>query len=478
MRASLRLRVAAWYAGLLTVAIAILGLFLIVQLRSDLTRAIDVALRPAAAQIADDVRVDGPSEFRDSSRSVLKGERAASQLLDGRGSILATFGDPVADRPMATAVQVAAAAAGGRPVAARTLGQDQDDFRVVAAGAVRRGRRYVVVAAQASEPVDRSVGRVTTLLLLGGPAALLATALAGWWLARRALRPIEHMTGTAAAIGVDRLGERVPVWRSNDEVAHLARTFNTMLDRIQHGVDEQRRLVADTSHELRTPLAAMRAELDVSLHADALPPAAREVLLSAREEVDRMGQTVAGLLTLAAADGGVLHLDPVPLDLAALGASVAEQLAPVARRRGVEVVSEGPRVAVRADAARLGQAIRNLLENAIEFSPPRGTVHVTTERDGGTARLSVTDEGPGIPEHLAERVFDRFFRVDPSRSRATGGSGLGLAICREIAEAHGGRARFERRERGSTFVLELPAGDGGSLAGVPAPAPRPRAPRR
>ena len=456
MSASLRLRITAWYVSLLAVIIAALGVFVIVQLRADLTRAIDGGLRPAAAQIADDIRVDGPSEFHDSSRSVLKGEQAASQLLGPDGRILVAFGDAIAERPMATGAQMTAAAAGGRPVVARTLGPGQDDFRVAAVGTVHRGRRYVVVAAQSSEPVDRSVGQVVSLLLLGGPAALLVTALAGWWLARRSLRPIEQITGTAEAIGVDRLTERVPVWRSNDEVAHLARTFNTMLDRIQHGVDEQRRLVADTSHELRTPLAAMRAELDVSLHADALSPAARTVLLSAREEVDRMSRTVADLLTLAAADDGVLQIDDEPLDLAALAATVADRLAPVARRHGVEVACSGPPVTVTADPVRLGRAIGNVLENAIEFSPTGGTVHLTTDGNQTVGRLIVADDGPGIPEPLAERVFDRFFRVDPSRSRATGGSGLGLAITREIIEAHGGRVRSEQHARGSTFVFELP----------------------
>jgi heavy metal sensor kinase len=348
-----------------------------------------------------------------------------------------------------------------------TLGRGQDDFRLTALAVRHRGRPYVIVAAQSSEPVDRSVGRLVRLLLLGGPSALLVTALAGWLLARRSLRPIEQITRTAEAIGVDRLQERVPVWRSNDEVAHLARTVNTMLDRIQHGVEAQQRLVADTSHELRTPLATMRSEIDVSLRTDDLPPAAREVLLSAREEVDALSRTVGDLLTLAALDDGVLGMRLRETDLAALAATVAAALEPVARRRDVTIEHDGVPVVVHADPDRIGHAIRNIVENAIEFSPRGGAVRITTSLAGANGRLVVEDDGPGVPAALRERVFERFFRVDPSRSRATGGSGLGLAITREIVRAHGGSVRTGALERGSAFVVDLP---GAAAAATRSPA--------
>jgi heavy metal sensor kinase len=332
------------------------------------------------------------------------------------------------------------------------MGPSQDDFRLTAVAVTHRGQRYVIVAAQSLEPIDRSVGRLVVLLLLAGPAALLVAAAGGWWLARRALRPIDRITTSAEAIGAGRLQERVPVPVSQDEVAHLARTLNAMLDRIQHGVEEQQRLVADTSHELRTPLATMRSEIDVSLRVDELTPAAREVLQSAREEVDRMSRMVADLLTLAAADDGVLGLEPRAVDLAALTATVVDELDALARARDVTIEHDGPSVSVLADPDRLSHAVRNVVENAIEFSPEGGTVRITT----APGRLVVEDDGPGVPEALRERVFDRFFRVDPSRARSTGGSGLGLAIAREIVEAGGGRVHAETRAGGAAFVIELP----------------------
>jgi two-component system sensor histidine kinase BaeS len=234
----------------------------------------------------------------------------------------------------------------------------------------------------------------------------------------------------------------VPEPAVRDELWHLARTFNTMLDRIRDGVQDQRRLIADASHELRTPLSAMRAEIDVSLRADELSPAAARVLESAREEVDRLSRMVDDLLTLATADEeGGLELRLAVTDLADLGRAAADEL-------GVHVELRGGPAPVLADAQRLGRAIRNVIENAAEFSPPGGAITIET----APGRIAVTDEGPGIPPELREKVFERFFRADPSRSRATGGSGLGLAIAREIVDAHGGTIRVEGA---NTVAIEL-----------------------
>jgi signal transduction histidine kinase len=261
------------------------------------------------------------------------------------------------------------------------------------------------------------------------------------------------MAATAAAIGADRLDERVPMPRAHDELAELALTLNTMLERIAGALAQQRRLVADASHELRTPLTAMGAEIDVSLHADDLGAPARRVLLSVREEVDRLGRLVEDLLLLAAADDGRLSLRREPVALMALAREGVRDLEPFARRRDVAVVVGGDAdITVAADPDALSRVVRNLVENAIEFSPRGRPVRVTV---AAPAIVEVADEGPGIPDALRERVFDRFFRLDPSRSRSTGGTGLGLAIAREIAEAHGGRLTVAEGDRGARLRLTL-----------------------
>jgi len=457
-----------WYAALLSIIVAAVGAFLVLALRSDLTGAIDRALRSATDQIALDYAREGVPELRDSASAVLKGERAAAQLLDRDAHVIATFGDPVAVAPMIAPADLRAVLNGHSVVRTRELGAGRQDFRVVARSVDRHGRRRLVVAAQSLAPAQRSVRQVVLLLLLALPAAVLATAAGGWALARRSLRPVAQMTSAAAAIGVDRLDERVPEPRTHDEIAHLAATLNTMLERIEHGVQEQRRLVADASHELRTPLAAMRSELDVSLRMDRLSPAAREILLSTREEVDRLTRTVDDLLTLAAADDAALDLRLEPHDLAALAQAVVDELAPVAAARRVHVELEIEPVPIVVDPVRFAQAVRNVLANAIEFTAPDSRVRVSAGVAGRDGRLVIEDEGPGVPEELRERIFDRFFRADQSRARATGGSGLGLAIAREIVVAHGGRVRAQGGARGAAFVIELPlvAGRAPAAAGT------------
>jgi heavy metal sensor kinase len=458
----IRARMTAWYVALLALIVIAVGAFVVVRLQADLTGAIDATLAPASDQIALDYRKEGIREFSDSAGTVLTGERRTAQLLAADGRLVTSFGDPVSRRPMLDGEDVAAALEGRRVARSAALGGA--DFRVTARRVVREGEPQVVVAGQSLRPVQESVRKTVTALLLAGPAALLATALGGWWLARRALRPIEGMTATAAAIGPERLGDRVDVPATRDEVAYLGRTLNTMLDRVQRGVEEEQRLVADASHELRTPLAAMRAELDVSLRGE-LEPEARRVLLSVREEVDRMSRTVDDLLTLATVDQGlVLHREAV--DVRALAGAVIAGLEAMADARGVAVVVEGEPVVVQGDPERLRHAIRNVVDNAIGFSPAGSVVTVRTVRAGEFARLVVEDEGPGIPAEQRERVFDRFHRADPSRTRATGGSGLGLAITREIVLAHGGVVRAGAGARGARVTIDLPA----APAPIPAPA--------
>jgi two-component system, OmpR family, sensor kinase len=455
MSLPIRVRMTAWYVGLLAAIVAAVGAFLVLQLRSDLTASIDRTLRPAAAQIADGYRVEGGPEAIDVAGSVLTGERPAAQILDPSGRVAVSFGDAVARAPMLTGAD-AAAALRGELTRTVELGRPHRRFRLVARPAVRRGRRQVAVAVESMATVDRSVRSVLVLLLVAGPAALLATALGGWWLAGRALRPIDRMTARAAAIDLDRIEDRLAVPRTRDEVAHLATTLNAMLDRIGHGVEEQHRLVADASHELRTPLAAMRSEIDVSLRADDLPAPARRVLESAREEVDRMTRTVDDLLVLASLDEGRLELLVQPLDLHDVVGRAVASLAPLARTRGVSLRVDGPSARAHGDAERLGHALRNLIENAIKFSPEHGEVVVSTWTRDREVGVTVCDEGPGVASEVRERIFDRFFRADPSRTRSTGGGGLGLAIAREIAAAHAGRVWVDDAgARGSAFSLAL-----------------------
>jgi heavy metal sensor kinase len=337
------------------------------------------------------------------------------------------------------------------------LGAGGQRFRVRVLPVQRLGERQVVFVGESLANIEHSVHRVLILLLLAGPAALGATALGGWWLARKALLPVKRMTSEAGDIGIDRLQERIAVPRAKDEIGHLAVTLNAMLDRLERGVDEKHRLIADASHELRTPLAVMRTDLDVTLRDDRLSPEARVVLESNREEIGRMSRTVDNLLTLAEADEGRLGLLPRRVGLDEAIEAAACPLRPLADAKRVSLDLDGDSYQARADPYRLQQAISNFVENAIKYSHPGGHVRVTAWSANGEVGVTVTDDGPGIPAEARAHIFERFYRVDSARGRDNGGSGLGLAICREVAGAHGGRVWVESEQgAGSAFTLALP----------------------
>jgi heavy metal sensor kinase len=452
-----RARLTAWYLLLLAVVLAGVGLFVVERYRADLSREIDRALASSAGQIAHGFHLEGRAEFLDVAATVLPAlpaGPAAAQVLNPRGDVLVSFGAPVSKQRMIGLSVLRRAAAGTRALTTVVIGGE--DLRVFAVPVDRKGERDVLVVGKGLSNRDHEVSRLVTLLLIALPGALLAAALGGWLLARRALRPVERMTSHADRIGVDHLSERVPVPAARDELSHLAETLNRMLERLERGVDEKRRLVANASHELRTPLAAMQAELDVSLRYDDLSPEARETLRSAREEVERMSGLVANLLTLATIDEGRLELRREEVDLGELARSAAARFEPMAERAGVRIEVDAPAATAIGDVSRLREVLSNLVVNAINFSGEGAEVRVATWASNGEAGFSVGDTGPGMTPEAAERAFERFWRADRSRSRDGGGSGLGLAICREIVEAHGGRIEVESAVgEGTRFTVAL-----------------------
>jgi heavy metal sensor kinase len=453
----IRARLTGWYAVLLAAIVVVLGTFLVVQLKGDLQRSIDRDVRDAATRIADGYADDGTHEFIDVSETVLPRSGSAAQILDETGRVLLTYGDPAASRQLVGAGVRRRAVTTGPLVATIEAGPSDKRFRAAVRPVDRLGRRRVLVVAESLLEADESVSRVLVLLLVAGPAALAATALGGWWLARRALGPVKRMTAQAAQIDIDELDERIPVPPADDELRDLAVTLNAMLGRIQQGMTEKHRLIADASHDLRTPLAVMRSEIDVSVRGDELTPAARAVLVSAREEVDRMSRMVDNLLTLAQVDEGRLRLLTSRVGLREAVDAAVRPLRPLADANGVRLEAGGNGYVVHADAQRLHQALTNFIDNAIKFAAPGGEVRVSTWSSADEVGVTVTDDGPGIPVEAREHVFDRFYRVDAARGREDGGSGLGLAICREIADAHGGRVWVDSEEgRGSSFSLALP----------------------
>lgn len=315
------------------------------------------------------------------------------------------------------------------------------------------GRAIVLVAATSTAGLERVEQRLLIVLVIAAPALTAIVTTAAWFLAGAALRPVQRMASRARSISLVSSGERLPVPPTRDELADLGATINAMLDRIEQTVANERAFVDDASHELRTPLAVLRGELELALD-EPDPGTVRTGLQSALEEVDRLARLADHLLALARADAGRFRPTEVTTDLLA-AATRAEQRLPASP--GIERTVTGAHVAIGAEPDWLEQIATNLLTNATRHASTRVEV-VVADRYDGTATLTVTDDGDGLPPELLPRAFDRFTRADLARSR--GGTGLGLAIVAAIADGLGGTATAANRpDGGAILTVTLPTTD-------------------
>jgi two-component system, OmpR family, sensor kinase len=468
MNLPIRTRLTLWYVGLLAVILIVVGAFLLVRLQAGLVAGVDTNLDDHANEVAIDLQ-GGDRSFQNltaSSLRALSRGAFAAQLESMDGQVLLSTDDPTGRQPMISTAVREQVLDGGPVRLTSRLGPEHARFRVLAVPYPNRGATDVLVVARSLVDVDESVRRLRLLLIVAVPVGVAVAGAGGWVLARKALLPVGRMTLKAGVISADRLQDRLAVPRPRDELGRLASTLNDMLDRIERGVQEQQRLVADASHELRTPLAVMRSEIDVWLRAPALPTEAREALESVGEEVERMSRILDNLLTLARIDEGRLDLLCAPQRLDELVGDVLDKLRPIAQAKGIALEVGGEDAEVLADGPRFELVITNLVDNAIKYTGPGGSVRVRLWRHRNEAGITVSDTGPGIREDALPHLFDRFYRADAARSRAAGGSGLGLAICREIVTAHGGRLWAESTLGvGSSFSLAMPlAGDTSPVA--------------
>ncbi len=322
------------------------------------------------------------------------------------------------------------------------------------------GGGAIVRVARSEERVRHETRGLLVVLLLGLPIACTIAGLAAYLVARRALAPIDRMATAAGGITATRLGDRLPVDNPNDELGHLASVFNETFSRLEASFEQLRRFTADASHEMRTPLTALRAVGEVGLREPRSREEYRDIIGSMLEEADRLNRLVESLLTLARGDGAPARLVREPVELGAMAQDVVDHLSVLAEDKQQAVTIDAPQpVVVRADRLMLRQALINLVDNAIKYSPAQGRIRIAVSARRSGVALSVQDCGPGIaPEHV-DRIFDRFYRVDKSRTRDAGGAGLGLSIARSAVEAHGGRIEVESAQpAGTVFCILLPLG--------------------
>jgi two-component system OmpR family sensor kinase len=474
---SIRLRLTLLYSSILGVALVVFALFVYALLQRNLTIQIDSTLRTSGNAMArflgprTDSDPDRPDGRAGAARIVALRDGSLPspspdtyiQVVGGSGDVIARSGNLASsDLTLPTPTD------GLRSPRFQVVGVGDQQMRLLTQpvqfqtqiGAAPGGG-FVEVAHSLND-VDATLAHLRFILGLGVAGAMLVAVGAGWVLSTTALRPIARLTEAAHEIGeAQDFSRRVPYIGPRDEVGSLAGTFNGMLERLEaayasisRSLEGQRRFVADASHELRTPLTTIRGNVELlSLDDSGESVERREALEDIASEAERMSRLVTNLLALARADAGV-HIEREPIAVRPLVEEVFRQF----RRAGPEVqfeLGDVPNVSVSASSDHLKQLLLILLDNARKYSPAGGLVRLSAQQSNGWLRLIVSDEGPGIPEEDQERIFDRFYRIDPSRQG--GGAGLGLSIARWIAMEHQGSLTVQSKPgQGSSFILSLP----------------------
>jgi heavy metal sensor kinase len=345
---------------------------------------------------------------------------------------------------------------------------DGGPARVVSKRHELEGRPTVIRVGFSEEPLWQRFWQIAIGMIAGLPIALGFAGVGGYFLARRALSPIERMARRVNEINAERLSARLDVENPEDELGSLAKAFNETLTRLEASFEQLRRFTSDASHELRTPLTAIRSVGEVALQKQGSSEHYREAIGSMLEEAGRLSHVVDSLLTIARAESGQIQLARTTISILPFVQDTVSVLDVLAEEKRQNLSIDGDETAqIEGDRAILRQVLINLVHNAIKYSPAgaRIAVHVS-HSDKQTATVEITDNGPGIPPEHRERVFDRFYRLDEGRSREAGGAGLGLAIAKWGAEAHGGHLELNcPGDGGCVFRLLLPLADGANGKG-------------
>lgn len=333
-----------------------------------------------------------------------------------------------------------------------------------------RSGRSLMMEVGVSKLIFENALKGDVALLVGMNLAAVALLVLGshYILARRAFTPLGQIVSRVEQIDEDSLAERIPQEQGSNELERLAAVINRMLERLERAFEAQHRFSSDVSHEIRSPLTALRGEIEVALRKERSVSEYQRVLAESLEEVLRLSRIAEDLMSLAQADAGVLEMRREEVDLKALLVGVLHRLTSEADDKDIQLeLDASDDVLVSGDSIWLERLVENIVRNAILHSPHISTVRVALHRKDRKAAVAVMDVGEGIPPEHLPHVFERFYRVDQSRSRNHGGAGLGLAIARQIAILHGGTIKVESTYgKGSTFVVELPFA-----------SPRPAAPK-
>jgi two-component system OmpR family sensor kinase len=478
---SVRVRLTVWYSVVLAVVLVLVSVTTYLIVRNTSMQRTDSDL----AVLADSFLVTFQAEFADASspqdsallsaanQSMVehRSNSDAFVVLGPDGEFVAASSGAISPGAQSDASVARALASGdfqrfakigeSAVVGLETIRGEHSRFRAYSRHFKANGRPYLLIVLHSLHAQNEMLETIrltfTGMILVG----LLLAGTGGYFLARKSLAPVVAMGEHAQRIGATNLHERLPVMNASDELGQLATIFNDLLDRLDQSFERQRRFIADASHELRTPLAILRGEAEVAMSQTGRK--AEDYLESLgilHEQTSRLIKIVEDLFTLTRADSGQYPLSAEDVYLEELVADCAHSARTLAREKNIELsVDARAECLIRGDQALLRRMILNLLDNAIKYTTDGGRVDIACHTATAGFEVHVTDTGPGIPPGLHTRIFERFFRADPARSRSgrEGGAGLGLSIALWIAEAHHGRLELVRSDAsGSHFAVYLP----------------------
>ena len=444
---TLRGRMTLWSAGIVTAALALFGAGAAWNLREEMVENLDDEIKTEAHDFFAGIKQQGVDWLDTRSIEALFDQSKRFhyvEIHDASGRLL--YRSPNL---------------GNQEVLPAKPQKKLDDL-VWSGGTLRFGvfeaSGIILALGKDTEETRETLGQLVLAYVLALPLVVVAVGLGSWWIAHRAVAPVKAIAAQAEKISASDLHQRIAESSSPDEISHLTHVLNAMFDRLQTSFEQVTRFTSDASHELKTPLALMRAEVEMALDSPRLASDQRDLLSDLIEQCTQLSHIVDGLLFLSRADDRSLAIKQDPVDLVALVRDLMEDAEILAEPSTLTLRSEMPvELLVAGDRQLLARAVMNLIDNAIKYNRPGGSVNISASIEGTNAVLSVRNTGPGIPSNLKQRVFDRFYRTDLSHNKETGGHGLGLSIAREIARAHRGEVTLVHSDSHWTeFSVALP----------------------
>jgi two-component system, OmpR family, sensor kinase len=462
----IRWRLTILYGGILSLVLLVFSAGVYVYFEKSLQRSIDAKLKSVADVISTSMTTK-QSQIGDIEQYLLsvfgkKPRGKLIQIMDSTGKVKANSNDTEADNFQTSYNTMERAAAG--EVVYETIETANPRIRVVTLPVTDKDKAKSTSFVQVGtslEEYDESMRKLLIILVFGILAVVAFTIAVGYYMAKKALRPVDKIRKAAVKISFRNLDEYIDIGSRKDELGKLAETFNDMISRLRDAFQRINQFSIDVSHELKTPLTILKGGTEVALRKERDSSEYRALLGSHLEEIDRMSNIIDDLLLLSKADTGKMQLSLAEVPLRDLIIEVYMDMQIFAEKKKIELLlGDVADAKIKGDELKLRRMLWNIVDNGIKYTHPGGTVEVSSLLDGGFARIDVKDTGVGIAEEDLKYVFDRFYRADRARTRENG-TGLGLSISKWIAEAHKGGIEVESTlSLGSLFSIRLPVGEG------------------